>query len=72
MDRILKGIMKYRQIDKAKMVQQFLHVRDNPTVRLLLIFSRYRKLIVHKCFTLTYKTAVAPCGLTFDINACVN
>ncbi|KAK4880809.1 hypothetical protein RN001_008955 [Aquatica leii] len=31
MDRILKGIMKYRNIDKAKMVQQFLQVRDNPT-----------------------------------------
>ncbi|KAB0797532.1 hypothetical protein PPYR_08525 [Photinus pyralis] len=31
MDRILRGVMKYRHIDKAKMLQQFLQVRDTPT-----------------------------------------
>lgn len=32
MDRILKGIMKYRQTDKKRMVEQFLQVKNNPTV----------------------------------------
>lgn len=32
MDRILKGIMKYRHYDLKTMVKQFEQVKDNPTV----------------------------------------
>lgn len=32
MDKILKGIMRYRCETKEHMVKQFLQVRDNPTV----------------------------------------
>ena len=32
MDRILRGIMKYRCCKKEQMVKQFVKVRDNPTV----------------------------------------
>ncbi|KAI5694308.1 hypothetical protein M8J75_014701 [Diaphorina citri] len=30
MDRIFRGIMKYRTTDKKKMVEQFVHVKNNP------------------------------------------
>ena len=33
MDRILKGIMRYRQTDKKTMVQQFKQVKNRPEVR---------------------------------------
>ncbi|XP_026686618.1 uncharacterized protein LOC108253693 [Diaphorina citri] len=33
MDRIFRGIMKYRTTDKKKMVEQFVHVKNNPHVR---------------------------------------
>lgn len=32
MDRILRGIMRYRVLDRASMVKQFEQVRDNPVV----------------------------------------
>lgn len=32
MDRILRGIMKYRRTDRKTMVEQFQQVRDNPKV----------------------------------------
>jgi hypothetical protein len=32
MDRILRGIMKYRQTDRKKMVEQFEVVRNRPEV----------------------------------------
>lgn len=32
MDRILKGVMKYRDVGKDTMLKQFQRVRDNPTV----------------------------------------
>lgn len=32
MDRILKGIMKYRKVGLKGMVKQFEQVRDNPMV----------------------------------------
>lgn len=32
MERILRGIMRYRVLDRASMVKQFQEVRDNPTV----------------------------------------
>lgn len=32
MDRILKGIIRYRNVKKEKMVKQFKEVKDNPTV----------------------------------------
>ncbi|XP_019879682.1 beta carbonic anhydrase 1 [Aethina tumida] len=31
MDKLLKGIMRYREVIKDKMVQQFVQVKDNPT-----------------------------------------
>lgn len=31
MDRVLRGIMRYREVKREKMVQQFLQVKDNPT-----------------------------------------
>lgn len=34
MNRILKGVMRYRDIGKQTMLKQFQHVRDNPTVRI--------------------------------------
>lgn len=34
MDRILRGIMKYRQCHREGMVKQFEQVRDNPEVSL--------------------------------------
>lgn len=37
MDRILKGIMRYRNVKKEKMVEQFKQVKNNPTV--CIIFS---------------------------------
>ncbi|XP_014360291.1 beta carbonic anhydrase 1 isoform X3 [Papilio machaon] len=30
MERILRGIMRYRVLDRASMVKQFQEVRDNP------------------------------------------
>lgn len=33
MERILRGIMRYRVLDRASMVNQFQEVRDNPVVR---------------------------------------
>ncbi|XP_038209155.1 beta carbonic anhydrase 1 isoform X2 [Zerene cesonia] len=30
MDRILRGIMRYRVLDRASMVKQFEQVKDNP------------------------------------------
>lgn len=32
MDRILRGIMRYRSVKKEQMVKQFVQVKDNPTV----------------------------------------
>ncbi|XP_068903243.1 beta carbonic anhydrase 1 isoform X3 [Tenebrio molitor] len=31
MDRILRGIMRYRSVKKEQMVKQFVQVKDNPT-----------------------------------------
>lgn len=33
MERILRGIMRYRHTTKAEMVKEFQKVRDNPEVR---------------------------------------
>ncbi len=33
MDKILKGVMKYRFTDRKTMVEQFKQVANNPTVR---------------------------------------
>lgn len=33
MDRILNGIMKYRETFRTRMVEQFKQVKNNPTVR---------------------------------------
>lgn len=35
MERILRGIMKYRRTDRKTMVEQFQQVRDSPVVSLL-------------------------------------
>lgn len=32
MEKILRGIMRYRVLDRASMVKQFQEVKDNPTV----------------------------------------
>lgn len=32
MNRILKGVMKYREVGKETMLKQFQQVRDNPMV----------------------------------------
>jgi hypothetical protein len=32
MDRIFRGIMKYRRTNRAKMVQQFVQVKNHPEV----------------------------------------
>lgn len=33
MDKILRGVMKYRVLHRTEMVEQFRKVRDNPVVR---------------------------------------
>lgn len=33
MDRIFRGIMKYRRTNRTKMVEQFVQVKNNPQVR---------------------------------------
>lgn len=33
MDRIFRGIMKYRQTNRKQMVEQFVHVKNHPEVR---------------------------------------
>lgn len=38
MDRILKGIMRYRTLDLKRMVDQFKEVKDNPMVSEIRIF----------------------------------
>lgn len=34
MDRILKGIMQYRQTVRSNLVQEFQRVRDHPEVKI--------------------------------------
>lgn len=40
MDRIIKGIMKYRNCRREEMVKQFQRVRDYPEVRYNFFFSK--------------------------------
>lgn len=35
MEKILRGIMRYRVLDRASMVKQFQEVKDNPTVSVI-------------------------------------
>lgn len=62
MERILRGIMRYRHTTREQMVQEFRKVRDNPEVRTLELFyilpricDVYKRTIaalifvVHKC-----------------------
>lgn len=46
MDRIFRGIMKYRRTNRAKMVEQFVQVKNNPEVRLTRTTSGPRKALI--------------------------
>lgn len=42
MEKILRGIMRYRVLDRASMVKQFQEVRDNPTVSVIISLTLLR------------------------------
>jgi len=46
MDRIFRGIMKYRRTNRAKMVEQFIQVKNHPEVRLTRTTSGPRKKLI--------------------------
>lgn len=41
MDKLMKGIMKYRELIKDQMVQQFVQVKNNPMVSRSVIFNNF-------------------------------
>lgn len=42
MERILRGVMRYRNTTRAQMVKEFQKVRDHPEVRIIIIFISSR------------------------------
>lgn len=53
MDKILKGIMQYREKIRVNLVEEFVRVKDNPQVNTI----HFKISIIHYCmYNITYNT----------------
>lgn len=65
MDRILKGIMKYREIGLNTMVKQFQQVRDNPMVSLNVYKLTQKSYFVRNNVIIVYSVGKRERSLTY-------
>lgn len=50
MERILRGVMRYRNTTRAQMVKEFQKVRDHPEVRIIIISSPLAVIYIKELF----------------------
>lgn len=62
MDRILRGIMRYRVLDRASMVKQFQQVKDNPVVSTICTNLYLYKLVTFKAQVILIFNVVLCCA----------